>query len=73
MAGILGSRTTCEASGCNNRARYLVNSRYREAQNGVCGVHLASTVAELATFNDPRYVRRSADHGVQVYPIGVTP
>jgi hypothetical protein len=67
MTGILGSRSTCEAYDCKNKARYLVNARYVEAQSGVCGVHLASYVAELGTYRGAK--RRGSDHGVMIYPI----
>lgn len=67
MAGILGSRSSCEAFECKNQARWLVNARYVEAQSGVCGVHLASYVAELSTYRGAK--RRGNDYGVRVYPI----
>lgn len=69
MTGLLGSRGTCEAALCPNNARWLVNARRREAQSGVCGVHLATYVAELMTYDYPGAVRRGSDHGVMIYPI----
>lgn len=59
----------CEATVCKNRARWLVNARYREAQAAVCGSHLASYVAELNEFRDNRYKGRSVDRGVMIYPV----
>lgn len=59
----------CEATVCANTARWLVNSRYWEAQSAVCGTHLSAYVAELAAFNDTRYRRRVSDHGVMIYPV----
>ncbi|WP_143066006.1 hypothetical protein [Streptomyces sp. CC53] len=69
MVGQLELTTpTCFAHNCKNRARWLVNARYREAQSASCSAHLARCVKDLSVFNDPRCKRRASDHGVMIYP-----